>query len=57
MKSPNSMKNERFHPSKWQGSKNGSAVHPYSQNTRPISKLPHITKNKIKLKKLDKGGR
>jgi hypothetical protein len=27
-----------------QGSKNRSSVHPFSQNAKPISKLPHNTK-------------
>jgi hypothetical protein len=34
------------------GSKNESVVHPFSQNARPISKLPHNTqKNKFKNQK------
>jgi hypothetical protein len=37
-----------------QGSKNGSAIHPLSQNAMPITKLPHNTKNKNKNKKMEK---
>jgi hypothetical protein len=39
-----------------QGSKNGSVVHPFSQNARPIPKLPLKTKIKSKNQKIAKGG-
>jgi hypothetical protein len=42
VKSPNSMRNERFDTSKYRGEawKNGCTVHPFSQKPWPIPKLP-----------------
>jgi hypothetical protein len=62
MKSPNSMRNGRFHPPKCRDKvqKMGVAIHPFFQIARPIPKYPHNTKiNKSINQKIGKktGGR
>jgi hypothetical protein len=54
MKSPSLMRNGRFHPPQVlrQASKNGSVVHPFSHNARPMFIIPkYIVKKNPKIAK------